>query len=159
MRKLMLEKLDATDRRLLEIIQRDASLTTAELAEQAGLSQAPCWRRIQKLRASGVIRAEVALLDRQALGLHVQIFALVRLNAHGRANVTEFTKAVQLYPEVLECHITLGTMDCLLRIVAESMQAYEAFFFNCLSTLPGVQEVNSVVSLSEIKSTTALPVR
>jgi len=71
--------------------------------------------------------------------------------------VAQFTSAVQAYSEVLECHITLGTMDCMLRIVTSSMQSYEKFFFEKLSILPGVQEVNSVVSLSESKYTTVLP--
>ena len=150
--------LDSFDRRLLAAVQRDASLTTAELAAEVGLSQAPCWRRLQRLKAAGLVRGQVMLLDRDKLGLHVQIFAMVKLSAHGRANVTEFTSAVQAWPEVLECHITLGTMDCLLRIVAPTMKAYEDFFFNRLSALPGVQEVNSVASLSEVKFTTALPV-
>lgn len=151
-------ELDDADRRILAAIQRDADQSTAELAAEVGLSQAPCWRRLQRLKNSGVIRGQVALLDREALGLQVQIFAQVKLSAHGRANVTEFTSAVKRWPEVLECHITLGSMDCLLRVVAASMAAYEDFFFNRLSSLPGVQEVNSVVSLTEVKHTTALPV-
>ena len=150
--------LDDYDRRLLAAIQLDASRSTAELAEEIGLSQAPCWRRLQRLKASGLVRAQVALLDREALGLQVQIFALVKLSAHGRSDVTEFTNTVKRFPEVLECHITLGSVDCMLRIVAPSMQAYEAFFFDRLASLPGVQEVNSVVSLTEVKHTTALPV-
>ena len=87
----------------------------------------------------------------------MQIFALIKLSAHGRANVAKFTQAVKGYPEVLECHITLGTIDCMLRIVTTTMQAYEKFFFEKLSSLPGVQEVNSVVSLAENKYTTAVP--
>ena len=155
----MPKDLDDADRRLLSILQRDASLSTTELAAKVGLSQAPCWRRLERLKKEGYIRNQVALLDRAKLGLTIQIFAQVRLSAHGRANVDVFTRAVQAHPEVLECHITLGTMDCLLRIVATSMEAYEKFFFEKLSNLPGVQEVNSVVSLSEIKATTALPLR
>jgi len=152
------ERLDAFDRRILRALQADASLSTTELAAEVGLSQSPCWRRLQRLKDEGYIRGQVALLDREKLGLNVQIFALVKLSAHGRANVDQFAEAAQAYPEVIECHITLGAMDCLLRIVATDMAAYKTFFFDKLSTLPGVQEVNSVVSLSEIKSTTQLPV-
>lgn len=153
----MLETLDRFDRRILRALQTDGSLSTNELALAVGLSQSPCWRRVQRLRQAGYIGATVALLNRSALGLNVQIFALIKLSAHGRANVSQFTQAVKAYPEVLECHITLGTMDCMLRIVTSTMQAYEAFFFERLAVLPGVQEVNSVVSLSEVKCTTALP--
>lgn len=149
--------LDKFDHRILGALQADSSLSTIELSEAVGLSQSPCWRRLQRLHEEGYIRRQVALLDRTKLGLNVQIFALVKLSAHGRANVAQFTSAVQAYPEVLECHITLGTMDCMLRIVTSSMQSYEKFFFEKLSVLPGVQEINSVVSLSESKYTTALP--
>jgi Lrp/AsnC family transcriptional regulator len=153
----MLEGLDKFDHRILGALQVDSSLSTIELSEAVGLSQSPCWRRLQRLHDEGYIRSKVALLDRIKLGLNVQIFALIKLSAHGRANVAQFTSAVQAYPEVLECHITLGNMDCMLRIVTASMQSYEKFFFEKLSILPGVQEVNSVVSLSESKYTTVLP--
>jgi Lrp/AsnC family transcriptional regulator len=153
----MREGLDKFDHRILGALQVDSSLSTIELSEAVGLSQSPCWRRLQRLHEGGYIRRQVALLDRIKLGLNVQIFALIKLSAHGRANVAQFTSAVQAYSEVLECHITLGTMDCMLRIVTSSMQSYEKFFFEKLSILPGVQEVNSVVSLSESKHTTVLP--
>jgi Lrp/AsnC family transcriptional regulator len=154
----MLLDLDRMDRRILRALQLDSSRSSRDLAESLGLSQAPCWRRIQRLRAEGYIQGQVALLDREKLGLHVQIFALIKLSSHGRANVAEFTRAAREHPEVLECHIMLGTMDCMLRIVTTSMRAYESFFFEKLSTLPGVQEVNSLVSLSTSKNTTALPI-
>jgi Lrp/AsnC family transcriptional regulator len=153
----MPDDLDLFDRRILRALQEDASVSTTELAAQVGLSQSPCWRRLQRLKQEGYIKGQVALLDRAKIGLNVQIYALIKLTAHGRANVAQFAQAARAYPEVLECHITLGTIDCMLRIVTSSMQAYEKFFFDKLSVLPGVQEVNSVVSLSEIKSTTVLP--
>ena len=153
----MPESLDRVDRSILRVLQSNATLSTVELAEAVGISQSPCWRRLQRLKKEGYIRGQVTLLDRAKVGLNVQIFALIKLSAHGRANVAKFTQAVQRYPEVLECHITLGAIDCMLRIVTTTMQAYEKFFFEKLSSLPGVQEVNSVVSLSENKYTTAVP--
>jgi Lrp/AsnC family transcriptional regulator len=153
----MLDDLDLFDRRILQALQEDASISTTELAERIGLSQSPCWRRLQRLKQDGYIKGQVVLLDREKIGLKVQIYALIKLTAHGRANVAQFAQAARAHPEVLECHITLGATDCLLRIVASNMQAYEQFFFEKLSVLPGVQEVNSLVSLSEIKSTTVLP--
>jgi Lrp/AsnC family transcriptional regulator len=155
--EISLNGLDEFDVRILRALQADASVSTNDLAETVGLSQSPCWRRLQRLKQDGYVRREVALLSRKKLGLNVQVFAMVKLSAHGRANVAQFTQAVHAYPEVLECHITLGTMDCMLRVVTSSMETYRAFFFEKLSTLPGVQEVNSVVSLDETKSTTALP--
>ena len=100
----------------------------------------------------------MAIIDRQKVGLNTQIFAHVKLNAHGRANLDEFTKAIQAFPEVLECYVLMGAVDFLLRIVATDIEAYERFFFDRLSRLPGVHEVNSTVALSEIKATTALPI-
>ena len=150
-------ELDATDRRILKIMQDDGSLTNAEIAERAGLSPSPCWRRVQRLRDLGVIAKQVVLLDRSKVGLNAQIFAQVRLNAKGRENIEEFSAAIQKFPEVLDCYVTLGSTDFILRIVAQDINAYERFFFDQLSRVPGIQEINSMVALSEIKCTTALP--
>ncbi|WP_165674477.1 Lrp/AsnC family transcriptional regulator [Metapseudomonas otitidis] len=151
-------ELDAYDRRILDLLQEDAGLSTAEIAERVGLSQSPCWRRIQRLKEEGVIRRQVTLLDRRKIGLNAQIFAQVKLNAHGRSNLTEFAEAMRGFPEVLECHVLMGAVDFMLRIVTRDIEAYERFFFERLSMVPGIQEVNSIVALSEIKSTTCLPV-
>ncbi|MDB5673163.1 MAG: AsnC family transcriptional regulator, partial [Sphingomonas bacterium] len=94
---------------------------------------------------------------RKKVGLNAQIFAQVKLNAHGRANLDEFAAAIRTFPEVLECHVLMGSVDFILRVVAADIEAYSRFFFENLSRLPGVQEINSTVALSEIKSTTALP--
>lgn len=150
--------LDAYERRILVLLQQDASLSNAELAERVGLSSTPCWRRVQRLRELGVIRQQVALLDRRLLGLNAQIFAQVKLNAHGRQHLDEFTAAIREFPEVLEAFVLMGPVDFLLRIVAADIDAYERFFFEKLSRVPGIQEVNSVVALSEVKATTVLPI-
>ncbi len=150
--------LDAHERKILHELQRDASLTTAELAERIGLSPSPCWRRVDRLEREGVIRKRVALIDRRKVGLNAHVFAQVKLNAHGRANLDEFSAAIRGFPEVLDAYVLMGTMDFMLRIVAEDIDAYERFFFDKLSKLPGVQEINSIVALSEIKSTTELPI-
>jgi Lrp/AsnC family transcriptional regulator len=149
--------LDAYDQRILALLQEDAGLSTAEIAERVGLSQSPCWRRIQRLKEEGVIRRQVTLLERKKVGLNAQVFAQIKLNAHGRSNLTEFAAAMDGFPEVLECHVLMGSMDFMLRIVTRDIEAYERFFFEKLSLLPGIQEVNSIVALSEIKSTTSLP--
>jgi Lrp/AsnC family transcriptional regulator len=154
----MLDQLDGFERRILAILQQDASRSTTDIAAEVGLSQAPCWRRIQKLKDEGFIRSQVCLLDRRKLGLRAQVFAQVKLNAHGRANLDEFAEAIREFPEVLECHVLMGSVDFMLRIVTADIEAYERFFFEKLSQLPGVQEINSTVALSEIKSTTALPI-
>lgn len=149
--------LDAIDLRLLAEVQKDTSLSAAELAEKVGISQSPCWRRLQRLKDEGYIRAQVAVLDRKRVGLNAQIFAQVKLSAHGRTHLSEFSKAVQAFPEVLECYVLMGPFDFMLRIVTEDVEAYEKLFFDRLSKLPGIQEINSSVALSEIKFSTALP--
>lgn len=154
----MPEPLDSYEQKILRILQNDASLSTATIAEEVGLSSSPCWRRIDRLERDGFIKRRVAIVDRKMVGLNAQIFAQVKLNAHGRANLDEFGAAIREFPEVLECHVLLGSVDFMLRIVAADIEAYERFFFENLSQLPGVQEINSIVALSEIKSTTALPV-
>lgn len=150
--------LDRYEKRILALLQEDATLTTSAIAEQVGLSSSPCWRRIDRLEREGFIKRRVALVDRKAVGLNAHIFAQIKLNAHGRANLDEFSAAIREFPEVLECYVLMGSVDFLIRVVAPDIEAYERFFFNRLSQLPGVQEVNSTVALSEIKATTVLPI-
>jgi len=150
-------KIDRFDQAILDIVQEDASLSTTELAERVGLSQAPCWRRLQKLRQDGFIRKQVALVDRAKLGWNLQLVVLVQLSTHGRANVQEFTSAMAAHDRVLECSIVLGSVDAILRIVACDIADYERFFFDHLSQAPGVREANSMVVLTEAKATTKLP--
>lgn len=151
-------QLDSFERKILRLLQADASLTTAQIAERVGLSPSPCWRRIDRLEREGFIKRRAALVDRRKVGLNAQIFAQVKLNAHGRANLDEFSAAIREFPEVLDAYVLMGSMDFMLRIVAKDIDAYERFFFEQLSKLPGVQEINSTVALSEIKSTTELPI-
>jgi Lrp/AsnC family transcriptional regulator len=151
-------ELDPFERKILRELQRDAVQTIAELAAKVGLSASPCWRRVDRLQREGVIRGRTALVDRRKVGLNAHIFAQVRLNAHGRANLDEFSDAIRSFPEVLDAYVLMGQTDFMLRIVARDIDAYERFFFEKLSKLPGIQEITSTVALSEIKSTTELPV-
>lgn len=149
--------LDEFERKIIRELQHDATLTIAQLADTVGLSASPCWRRVDRLEREGIIRSRVALVDRRKIGLNAHIFAQVRLNAHGRANLDEFASAIRAFPEVLDAYVLMGQTDFMLRIVARDIDAYERFFFDKLSKLPGVQEITSTVALSEIKSTTELP--
>ena len=150
--------LDTTDRRILEILQAEAGINAAEVGEKIGLSQSAVWRRIQGLREAGVIHDQPVKLDREKVGLNTMVFAHVKLTSHGRSNLADFSAAVREYPEVLDCYVVLGNVDFLLRIVTEDIKAYEQFFFEKLSQLPGIQEVNSSIVLSDIKHTTVLPI-
>ena len=150
--------LDELDRKILDLLQAEPGLNASALGERVGLSQSACWRRVQRLRDAGVIRDQPAVLDREKLGLNTMVFALVKLTSQGRSDLTEFSKAVESCPEVLDCYVLMGTVDFLLRIVTEDIKAYERFFFDRLSQLPGVQEITSNIALSEIKHTTSLPI-
>ncbi|HSG58953.1 MAG TPA: Lrp/AsnC family transcriptional regulator [Woeseiaceae bacterium] len=150
--------LDQTDRRILEWLQQEPGINASELGEKIGLSQSAAWRRIQRLRDEGVIREQPVKIDREKIGLNTMVFAHVKLTSHGRSNLAEFSDAVQEFPEVLDCYVLLGNVDFLLRIVTEDIKAYEQFFFEKLSQLPGIQEVNSSIVLSDIKHTTVLPI-
>ncbi|MEJ2172287.1 winged helix-turn-helix transcriptional regulator [Gammaproteobacteria bacterium] len=151
-------QLDHTDRRILELLQTEPGVNASEIGERIGLSQSAVWRRIQSLREEGVIKEQPVKLDRQKVGLNTMVFAHVKLTSHGRSNLAEFSEAVSKYPEVLDCYVLLGNVDFLLRIVTEDIKAYEQFFFEKLSQLPGIQEVNSSIVLSDIKHTTVLPI-
>ncbi|WP_299774483.1 Lrp/AsnC family transcriptional regulator [uncultured Pseudoteredinibacter sp.] len=149
--------LDKVDRKILKLIQRDASLTASEIAERVNLSQPPCWRRIKRLEEAGYIRARVGLLNRQMLGLNTVIYTEVKLTANGRQELHAFEERIREVDEVTECYVMLGRVDFLLRIVTKDMEHYERLYRDVLSQLPGVQEFNSSVAMSEIKLSTELP--
>jgi Lrp/AsnC family transcriptional regulator len=150
--------LDRLDRRILDLLQREGTLPVAEVAARTGISTTTCWRRIQQLEQSGVIRGRVALLDRAALGLDVTIFAHVKLSTQGRDAIAAFAEAIRERPEVLDCYTTMGEWDFMLRVVMRDIKAFEAFYLDHLSKLPNVQAINSSVAVTVIKETTVLPI-
>ena len=151
--------LDRIDHRILAALQEDASRSAAEIAEAVGLSQSPCWRRMQRLREEGYISKVVALLDRKKLGLRAQLFVQVKVISNDQASLAAFSKAIQEFPEVMDCHVMLGAFDFLLRVVTKDLEAYEKFYFDTLSRVPNIREVNSFVAAQEVKFTTAFPLR
>ena len=150
--------LDRIDRRILRLLQTEPDITASAIGERIGASQATVWRRMQRMQEAGLIPPQVVRLDRHKAGFNAMIFAHVKLSSHGRANLAEFSKAIQSFPEVLECYVLMGHIDFLLRVVTPDVEAYERFFFEKLSQLPGVQEITSSMALSEIKNTTVLPI-
>jgi Lrp/AsnC family transcriptional regulator len=150
-------ELDRGDLRILEVLQVNGNLSAAEVAERVGMTTSTCWRRISRLEELGVIRSRVTLLDREKVGLNVMVFSRVKLAAHGRDTMNRFEQAVREHPEVLECYTLMGDTDFLLRICVRDIKAYEAFFLDHLSKMPGVESVHSSIALSTIKETTALP--
>lgn len=150
--------LDKIDIKILKTLQEDASLSAAEVAEAVGLSQSPCWRRIQRLKEEGYITRTVAILNRDKLDLRAQFFVQVKVVQNDQANLAEFAKAVQNFPEIIECHVILGAFDFLLRVITQDLQSFQRFYFERLSRVPGIREVNSYAAVTEIKATTALPI-
>ena len=151
-------RIDATDRRILGIMQSEPGINAAAIGERIGLSQSAVWRRISSLREGGVIKEQPTRIDREKVGLNTMVFAHVKLTSHGRSNLAAFSESIQSYPEVLDCYVLLGNVDFLLRVVTEDIKAYEQFFFEKLSQLDGIQEVHSSIVLSESKHTSVLPI-
>ncbi|MFT4769334.1 MAG: Lrp/AsnC family transcriptional regulator [Glaciecola sp.] len=155
----MAEKLDNTDLAILDLLQGDCSLSTATIAERVNLSQSPCWRRISRLEEQGLIRERVALLNRQALGMDVVVFATVNLTATGRQNLLSFEQDIVRYPEVIECYTMTGIWDYMLKIVTRDVRHYESFVRETLSANLGVRELHSHMAVTEIKNSTSLPLQ
>lgn len=153
----MTTELDKIDRKILSLIQRDASLSASEIAEQVNLSQPPCWRRIRRLEKEGYIDRRVGILNKKKLGYNVVTYAEVKLTANGRQDVKAFEEGVKAFPEVTECYLMMGQFDFLLRIITKDIEAYENFYREKLSLLPGIQDMASSVALAEVKHTTEVP--
>ena len=151
--------LEPGDIRILRIMQRDASLSIAEIARQSGMSQTPAWRRIKKLKESGVIRDIVALVDRESTGLHFVSYTSVKLNIPSRQNMETFDRLVNQWPEVLLCERVTGAVDYLLKIVTVDIQAYDWFLRNKLLDNELVSDIQSRIVVATVKDTPALPLR
>lgn len=149
--------MDSTDRKILQILQDDASLAVAEVAARVGLSQTPCWRRIQKLEEAGVIRKRVALVDPEAIGLDLTVFVEIESGDHSKEWLNRFAAAVEQMPEVMEIYRMAGDVDYLLRITVANMAECDAFYQRLISTVP-LKNVTSRFAMERVKYTTAYPV-
>jgi DNA-binding Lrp family transcriptional regulator len=150
-------ELDAVDARILELIQSDASLSVADIAERVDLSSSPCWRRIKRLEEVGVITARVTLLDREKLGLNFEVIASVKLQLPSRENLERFEAHVARWPEVVDCVTVTGAVDYMLRIVTSDMHAYDAFLRDQMLALGLISDVQSRIVMRVAKRTTAAP--
>ncbi|HLX24480.1 MAG TPA: Lrp/AsnC family transcriptional regulator [Usitatibacter sp.] len=149
--------MNRTDRRLLEILQRDGRLTNLELSSRVNLSPSACLRRVRALEEAGVIRSYAALLDAKRVGLGLLAFVNVKLEKRGRMPTDAFARAVKDWPEVLACHALTGDMDYLLRVQVADLDHFSRFVMESLLKHPGVLDVKSSFVLEEVKETTALP--
>lgn len=148
--------MDKIDRNILRLLQEDSTLSTADIAEQVGLSTTPCWRRIQRLEESGVIRKKVALLSRDKLNLGVNVFVAVKTNQHNWEWLAKFSEAVSQFPEVMEFYRMAGESDYLLRVVVPDMPAFDTFYKKLVQTTD-LSDVSSSFAMEQIKYTTSLP--
>jgi len=151
------EELDALDVKILDLLQRDASLSIAEIADKVGLSSSPCWRRIERLKKSGIITGQVTLLDQEKLGLGFEVFASVKLTLPSRENLEKFETAALRWPEVVDCATVTGSADYMLRIVTRDMHAYDDFLRDKILALGLVSDVQSRILMRVAKRTTAAP--
>jgi Lrp/AsnC family transcriptional regulator len=149
--------MDATDRKILAILQQDADISLAELADRVHLSQTPCWKRIQKLEKAGVILGRVALVSPEKLGLGLTVFVSIETNDHSREWLDRFAAAVSAMPEVMDFYRMAGDVDYMLRVVVADMTAYDAFYKRLIGTIP-LKNVTSRFAMERIKSTTAYAV-
>ena len=148
---------DAIDRRILEVIQEEARISNAELAARVGLSPSPCWRRVRALEDAAVIRRYVTLVDAQAIGLPINVFATVTLEKQVERALERFERAVAERPEVMECYLMTGEFDYLLRIMVPSLGAYERFLMDHLTRIEGIASIKSSFALKQVRYKTALP--
>ena len=149
--------MDRIDRKIIFELQRDATVSIAQLAERVGLSQTPCWKRIQKLEQAGVIRGRVALVDPDRIGLGLIVFVEVEASDHSPGWRETFTRAVGAMPEVMEVYRMAGDVDYLLKIAAADMPTFDAFYKRLTETLE-LKNVTSQFAMERIKFTTAYPV-
>ena len=148
--------MDRLDRKILRLLQEDATLAVADIAKKVGLSTTPCWRRIQKLEEEGVIRRRVALLDPVKINARVTVFVAIRPASHSNEWLRRFSEVVQEFPEVVEFYRMSGDVDYLLRVVVPDIAAYDAFYQKLIARIE-IRDVSSSFAMEQIKYTTQMP--
>jgi DNA-binding Lrp family transcriptional regulator len=151
--------LDAIDAKILDLVQYDAALSVAEIAEQVGLSSSPCWRRIKRLEDVGVIQRRVTILDREKLGLGFEVYCTVKLTLPTKQNLEAFESAVIPWSEVAQCATVTGAADYELRIITRDMHAFDDFLRDKLLSLGLVSNIESRIVIRSVKNSTAVPLR
>jgi Lrp/AsnC family transcriptional regulator len=151
------ERMDAIDRKILAVVQEDASLSVAEIGQRVGLSSTPCWKRLQRLEADGVITRRVALVDPERIGLGITVFVSVETGDHSQDWLERFADVVGDMPEVMEFYRMAGDVDYMLRVVVPDIAGYDTFYKKLIATVP-LKNVTSRFAMERIKSTTALPI-
>jgi Lrp/AsnC family transcriptional regulator, leucine-responsive regulatory protein len=150
-------KLDAIDRKILELLQINSNITNAQLAQEIGLSPAPTLERVKKLETSGVIKSYHAMIDGASVGLGVSTFVMVTLKGHNKENIEKFMKAIRKIDEVVECHHVTGQADFILKIVSADIPSYQNLMLEKVTNIEVVDSLQSTVILSTFKDSKVLP--
>ena len=154
----MKPEMDATDRRILEALQKEGRVSNAELSDRVNLSPSACHRRVQRLEAEGYIDAFVALLNARKLGRPTTVFVEITLSGQADEVLDAFEREVRRVPDVLECHLMAGSADYLLKVVARDTEDFARIHRQYLARLPGVAQMHSSFALRTVSKTTAIPV-
>ncbi|MDO6446282.1 Lrp/AsnC family transcriptional regulator [Colwellia sp. 1_MG-2023] len=149
--------MDAFDKKILEILQKDCTQSVSDIADQIGLSTTPCWRRIQAMEKNGIIKGRVALADPEKLNVGLTVFVMIKTNQHNPDWLNDFSQISEDFPEISEFYRMSGEVDYLLRVVVSDMKAYDAFYKK-LITQASFADISSSFAMEEIKYSTALPV-
>lgn len=148
-----------TEMKILRLLQDDARITNQELADKAGMSASPCWRKVRKLEEDDVIQGYRAVLNRKKIGLGVMVFIRVTIDSHSEAEARKFEEEVTALEDVVACYSIGGDADFLLQVVASDLDSYADFAMSVVRRLPGIKEMQSMFVLKEIKPLTAYPVK
>ena len=149
--------MDAIDRKILAVVQQDASLSVAEIGQRVGLSSTPCWKRLQRLEADGVITKRVALIAPEKVGLGITVFVSIETGDHSNEWLKKFADVVSAMPEVMEFYRMAGDVDYMLRVAVSSIQDYDSFYKRLIAAIP-LKNVTSRFAMERIKQTTSLPI-
>jgi len=152
-------KLDAIDRKILEILQNNSNITNAQLAQEIGLSPAPTLERVKKLENGGVLKSYHAVVDYASVGLGVSTFVMVSLKGHNKENIEKFLKAIKKIDEVIECHHVTGQADFILKIVSTDIPSYQNLMLEKVSNIEVVDSMQSMVILSTMKDSKVVPIQ
>jgi Lrp/AsnC family transcriptional regulator len=148
--------MDTIDRKILTVLQQDASRSVADIGKDVGLSSTPCWKRIQRLESDGIIQKRVALVDPEKVGLGITVFVSIQTGDHSTEWLDHFAREISAMPQVMEFYRMAGDVDYMLRVVVPDVQSYDAFYKQLIAVVP-LRNVTSRFAMEKIKATTALP--
>ena len=148
--------MDSIDRKLLSLLQDDASMPLQDIAARVGLSVNPCWRRIKRMESEGIIRARVAVLDPEKVGLNVTVFVRIKIREHTSEWVKRFAAAIRSIAEIAECHRMGGDVDYMLKVIVADIAGYDRVYKQLITRVPGLAEVSALFSMERIKYTTKI---